>query len=138
MWNPLALLLNFIRGERRRIANKLQPLAVAVAEDLFNRDWDGDGIVAEARTELRRLLMGMNPAVLHGILASYVTEKGAIRTELISVLPVEVLKKVLAIALLVHKIRAAGWPVNLEAIIKQGYSLLDTVLQAAFENGRKG
>lgn len=138
MWNPLAWLLNFIRGERRRIANKLQPLAVAVAEDLFNRDWDGDGIVAEARTELRRLLMGMNPVVLNGILASYLTESGAIRTDVISLLPVEVLKKVLAIALLVHKIRATGWPVSLDAIIKQGYSLLDSVLQAAFENGRKG
>lgn len=138
MWNPLAWLLNFIRGERRRIANKLQPLAVAVAEDLFNRDWDGDGIVAEARTELRRLLMGMNPVVLNGILASYVTESGAIRTDVISILPVEVLKKVLAIALLVHKLRSTGWPVGLDAIIKQGYSLLDSVLQAAFEGGRKG
>ena len=138
MWNPLAWLLNFIRGERRRIANKLQPLAVAVAEDLFNRDWDGDGIVAEARTELRRLLMGMNPVVLNGILASYVTESGAIRTDVISILPVEVLKKVLAIALLVHRLRATGWPVSLDAIIKQGYSLLDSVLQAAFEGGRKG
>lgn len=138
MWNPLAWLLNFIRGERRRIANKLQPLAVAVAEDLFNRDWDGDGIVAEARTELRRLLMGMNPVVLNGILASYVTENGAIRTDVISILPVEVLKKVLAIALLVHKLRSTGWPVGLDAIIKQGYSLLDSVLQAAFEGGRKG
>ncbi len=37
--------------------------------------------------------------VLNGILASYVTESGAIRTDVISILPVEVLKKVLAIAL---------------------------------------
>lgn len=138
MWNPLVWLLNFIRGERRRVANKLAPFAISVAEDLFDRDWNGDGAVADARTELRRLLMGMNPSVLHKILASYVGPNGEIRTDVISMLPVEVLKKVLAIALLVNGLRARGWPVSLELILKQGYSLLDSVLQAAFEKGRKG
>ena len=129
-------ILNFIRGERRRVADKLRPFALAVAEDLFNRDFDQDGIVADARTELRKLLMGMTPAILDQILKSYVAPGGAIRTDVISVLPVEVLKKVLAIALLIHKLRGQGWPISLDTILKHGYSLLDSVLQGAFEDGR--
>lgn len=126
-------LLNFIRGERRRVADKLRPFAVAVAEDLFNRDFNQDGIVADARTELRKLLMAMPEVILTTILKSYM-DRGVIRTDTISMLPVEVLKKVLAIALLLHRLRQGGWPVSMDTIIKHGYSLLDTALQGAFED----
>lgn len=135
MWNPLSWLLNFIRGERRRVAERLRPFAVAVAEDLFNRDFNQDGIVADARTELRKLLMAMPEVILTTILKSYM-DRGVIRTDVISMLPVEVLKKVLAITLLIHRLRQGGWPVSMDTIIKHGYSLLDTALQGAFEDKR--
>lgn len=136
MWNLLSWLFNFIRGERRRVAERLRPFAVAVAEDLFNRDFDQDGIVADARTELRKLLMAMPDRILETILKSYTDPLGTIRTDTVSMLPVEVLKKVLAITLLIHRLRQGGWPVSMDTIIKHGYSLLDTALQGAFEDKR--
>ena len=137
MWNPFAWLVALFRRERSKLRAALRPFAVAVAEDLFERDFNKDGVVAEARIEVSKLLRQMSEIVKRSIFDEYFDRDGTIRMDTIEVLPVKFLKKLLAIAKLAQALRDRGWPVPLEAVVKHGWGLLDSVLQKAYEDGVK-
>lgn len=132
-FRPISWLIGLFRRERARIRKALLPYAITVAEDLFDQDFNGDGVVADARIELGRILRHLNVTVARGIFAEYFNADGSIKSNVIEVLPVAILKKVLAIGKLVSALRDRGWPIPLPVILKHGYSLLDTVLQDAYE-----
>jgi hypothetical protein len=137
VWNPLTWLIGLFRRERAKLRRALMPFAISVAEDLFKRDFNGDGGISDARRELIVLLRSVNVTVGRAIFQSYFEADGTLKADVISYLPVEILKKVLAIAQLVRLLRSKGWPVPLPLVVKHGYGLLDSVLQAAYEKGVK-
>lgn len=130
-------LVDLFRRERSKLRAALWPFAVSVVEDLFDRDFNRDGVVADARIELSKLLRQMSEIVKRSIFEEYFDRDGTIRMDLIEVLPVKLLKKVLAIAKLAQSLRDRGWPVPVELVVKHGWGLLDSVLQDAYEKGVK-
>lgn len=130
-------LVELFRRERAKLRAALKPFAVKVAEDLFERDFDQDGAVADARVEVVKLLRSMNTTIGRAIFAEYYSPDGSLRHDIIELLPVKFLKKLLAIAKLVDLLRGQGWPIPLPAIVKHGWGLLDSVLQKEYENGVK-
>lgn len=133
MWKPLQWIVNLFRRERAKLRAALLPFALAVAEDLFKKDFDRNGVVADARIELSRLIRSATPEIARGIFRSYLNTDGSIKSDVIEILPLEVLKKVLGIAKLVTLLSVQGWPVSIQTILKMGYSILDTAVQDAYE-----
>lgn len=125
--------VDLFRRGRADLRAKLRPFAVSVAEDLFKRDFNKDGEVANARIEFAKLLRGLSLDVRNAIFHEYFNRDGSIKSDVIEVLPVRVLKKLLTIAQLLDTLVGYGWPVPRAAILKAGYSILDSALQDAYE-----
>lgn len=133
MWAPLQWVVDLFRRERAKLRAALRPFAIAVAEDLFKRDFNNDGTVANARIELGKLLRGLSRDIRTGLFSHYFNTDGSLKSDVIEFLPLPVLKKVLTIAQLVEALIGEGWPVPRAAILKYGYSILDTAMQDAYE-----
>jgi len=122
--NPLkwiSWLANLFRSDRAKLIRRLLPQAIEVARKIAARDWDLDGTVESAREELRGVIDRLPVAVVANLLAEYAGIANAANS-----LPVRVLKKVLAIALLVDRLVGDREPVP-------SYGILDTVLQLGYE-----
>lgn len=133
MWNPFAWVVNLFRRERAKLRSLLAPFALKVAEDLFERDFNGDGVVADARIEFGKLLRGLNYDIRAVFFAEFFNRDKSIRSDVIELLPLPLLKKALAIAKMIELLVANGWPVSRVAILKHGWGILDSALQDAYE-----
>jgi acyl-CoA synthetase (AMP-forming)/AMP-acid ligase II len=119
-------LANLFRSDRAKWIRRLLPYAVTVARRIASRDWDNDGEVESARNELGGLIGSFSPDLIVRLFDDYVGSE-----DVIGVLPVHVLKKVLAIAHLVSTLVKRD-----EAV--PSYGILDTAAQLAYEQLEKG
>lgn len=113
------------RSDRAKWIKRILPHAIVIARRIHARDWDQDGTVESARDEFVGILTGLPRDVIVRVFNEYVPG-----TTVIDNLPVRLLKKVLAIALLCERLVVRDEPVP-------SYGILDSAAQLAYEQAEK-
>lgn len=133
-WNPLnwfRWLFGLFASDRAKIIREyLKEFAIPVAEDLMNRDFNGDGKIGNIRDELARLFAVLPDEITRRVFPEYIDDDGTILSSVIGGLPVKSLKGVLAMALVALRlVRSDRWVPS--------YGLLETIAQLAYEAVQK-